>query len=84
MTYEQALAEVRDKGLRNCSDAAAMAAFCESTLVYMVGAVSGRLVWEGAKHRGMSYLELAGMAAHNPMQVNDLQWIGDEENVSEH
>jgi hypothetical protein len=75
MTYTEALAEAKRTGLRRCSDAAAMAAFCDSTLQLIAGAVSGQLVWEGAQRKGLTFQQLAFKAAHVPQEVEQLQWI---------
>ena len=73
--YEQALMEAERTGLARCGDAAAMAAYCEASLQLVVGAVSPRLVWEGAQKRGLTYKELVKWSADHPMRVVDLQWI---------
>lgn len=52
-----------------------MAAYCEASLQLVVGAVSPRLVWEGAQKRGLTYKELVKWSADHPMRVVDLQWI---------
>lgn len=75
MTYEEALAEYKERGASRCSDAAAMAAYCENTIHYTVGAVSGRLVWEGAMKQNMTHMELATLSVKDPMEVSDLMWL---------
>jgi hypothetical protein len=75
MTYDEALAEAKDKGVGACGDAAAMAAFCENTLQLIVGAVAPRLVWEGARAKGMTFRELGHLAGTDVMAVSDLQWV---------
>lgn len=75
MTYEEALAEASDTGLRRCSDAAAMAAYCDSLLQNVVGAASPKMVWEGARKQNLTYLQLAELAATNPNAVHDLMWL---------
>jgi hypothetical protein len=74
-TYEAALKEAREIGVGFCSDAAAMAAFCDSTIQIMVGAASPKLVWEGAMKRGMTGVELHRLASKDPHAVHDLMWI---------
>lgn len=74
MTYEEALAEARRVGVGVCSDAAAMAAFCAANVQLLCGAVSPRLVWEGAQRRGLSSLELGRLAGSDPKAVADLMW----------
>ena len=73
MTYDDALAELKTRGASRASDAAIMAGFCDSALQITVGAVSPRLVWEGAQSRGMTALELVALCA-NPVAVGDLMW----------
>ncbi len=72
---EYAKALQRGEGnLRNCDDADLMAHVCEFDLPYLVGAVSGRMVWEGAMKRGLTSLELFALAYEDIMKVSDLQW----------
>lgn len=71
MTYEEARKEAKGS-LRTCSDQSAMAAFCEGPLQQIVGAVSPRLVWEGAMRRGLSYKDLAVMCVRDPLAVGEL------------
>lgn len=73
MTYDEALQEASGR-LRTCSDAAAMAAFCDSPLQILAGAVSPRLVWEGAMRHGMSYKDLAELCHRDPVAVGELMW----------
>lgn len=73
--YEQALMEAERTGLAHCGDAAAMAAYCETSLQLVVGAVSPRLVWEGAQKYGLTYRDLIEWCVDTPLKVVDLQWI---------
>jgi hypothetical protein len=75
MTYKKALNEARKVGVGVCSDQAAMAAFCDSLIQVLCGAVSPRLVWEGAMKRGMTNLELGRLAGTDPSAVADLMWV---------
>ena len=75
MTYQQALSEAEETGLSQCSDAAAMAAFCKAEIQIFCGAVSPRLVWEGAQKKGLTFQELAELANDNPSKVNELMWL---------
>jgi hypothetical protein len=54
--------------MANCSDAAVMASFCEGVLQLVAGAVSPKLVWEGA-------LELSNLATRHPRAVAELMWL---------
>jgi len=51
-----------------------MAAFCQYDLQQIVGAVSPKLVWEGARRKRLSARDLAALASSNPLAVGDLQW----------
>lgn len=75
MTYEEALAEAKRVGVRRASDPAAMAAFCESNIQFLCGAVSPRLVWEGAMKRGMTLLDLGRLAGSDTSAVAELMWV---------
>lgn len=75
MTYERALEEARLVGVGVCSDKAAMAAFCDSLIQIMCGAVSPKLVWEGAIKSGMTGIELHRLAGEKPAAVADLMWV---------
>lgn len=74
MTYEQALAEAKAKGVGRCSDAAAMAQFIEANAHTVIGAVSPQLVWEGAQRKGMTFLELGRLCGRDPMAAAELMW----------
>lgn len=74
MTYEEALAEGQRLGAGVCDDAAAMALFCAGSLQHIVGAVSPKLVWEGAQKAGLSLLELGRLCAQSPKTVHELMW----------
>ncbi len=75
MTWEQALAEAKDRSISGASDPGLMAALCDGTLQTIVGAVSPRLVWEGAQKRGLTTTQLAALAYGDPIAVSDLQWL---------
>jgi hypothetical protein len=73
--FDEALERYRNVGASRAADDELMAAFCKYNLPHIVGAVSPKLVWEGARKRGLSTKELAAMAATDVMGVSDLQWI---------
>lgn len=75
VTWEQALAEAKTKGVGRCSDHAAMAAFCDANIQHIVGAVSGQLIWEGAMRKGMTLLELGRLAGRDPIACSELMWV---------
>jgi hypothetical protein len=74
LTYEQALAEGTRVGVGRCSDAAVMAHFCEYNIQILCGAVSPKLVWEGARKKDMTARDLAHLAATDAMAVADLMF----------
>lgn len=75
ITWEKALAEAEEKGVGRCSDRAAMAAFCDASITLIVGAVSPRLIWEGAMRKGMTLLELGRLAGRDPIACSELMWV---------
>ena len=71
-----AAALVREHGnIRNCDDAAAMAGFLEGNAQRLLGAVSPRLMWEGAQHASLTNYEMAALMLHSPAVALDLMWI---------
>lgn len=75
MTYEEALKEARRVGASRADDRALMAVFCQDTLQLIVGAVSPKLVWEGAQHSGLTSQQLLRLASTDVMAVSNLQWV---------
>lgn len=75
MTYREAIQNGKRLGAANCSDAEAMALFLESSIQMLCGAVSPRLVWEGAQKRGLTYREVGRLAATNPAAIEELMWV---------
>lgn len=74
-SYDQALKEGREIGASKAPDDALMALYCESVLQRIVGAVSPRLVYEGAQKSGIGSQELSRLCATDPRAVDDLQWM---------
>lgn len=74
VTWEQALAEAEQRGLRRCSEPAKMAVFCDAAMHYTVGAVSPQMVWEGAMRQGMTLKELSRLAVDDPIACAELMW----------
>lgn len=74
MTYTHALERLRRQGAAHADDQAVMAGFCEGTLQLLVGAVSPKLVWEGATKKGLTASELLHLC-DDPLAVADLMWI---------
>jgi hypothetical protein len=67
--FAQALTHAHQVGYAHCSEDEAMAGFCEN-LPFLVGAVSSRLVWEGAVAYGLQAQDLMKIA-HD----HDLAWL---------
>ncbi|NUS82700.1 MAG: hypothetical protein HOY75_08100 [Streptomyces sp.] len=74
VTWEQALAEAEQRGVRHCSQPAQMAVFCEAAMHHTVGAVSPRLIWEGAMRQGMTLTNLGRLAVDDPIACSELMW----------
>ncbi|WP_326615265.1 hypothetical protein OG949_40950 (plasmid) [Streptomyces scopuliridis] len=72
--YDKALAKAAEVGFKNADDAGLMAGFCDGALQIAVGAVSPRLVWEGAQRRCMTAKELVRLASKDPLAVAELMW----------
>lgn len=78
MSYEDALKRYRKAapGRRVLlDDAAQMAGFCADTLQYVCGAVSPKLVFNGAQSVGMNAPSLMKLSATSPLAVSELQWL---------
>lgn len=74
VTYKEALAESRREGVSKCGDAALMASFLDGCAQTLLGAVSPRLVWDGAQKRGLSSKGLMEMIHDDPAAAVDLMW----------
>jgi len=74
--YQAALARARGN-VKNCDDAAHMASLLEGTAHILIGAVSPRLVWQGAQARGMTTMELAELIHSDPIKAADLMFAED-------
>jgi hypothetical protein len=61
--------------IRTCDDAAAMAGFLDGCAQTLLGAVSPRLLWEGAQHLKLTNIEMASLIHGNPAMAMDLMWI---------
>ena len=73
--YAKALIDGAKVGAARATDAQVMAMFCEHTMQLVVGAVSPRLVWEGAQRSGLTALQLHNLCAdRNLSALDDLQF----------
>lgn len=75
MTWDQALTEATERGVHKCSAPALMASVLDASLPFTVGAVSPRLVWEGAQKSGLTTKQVLRMAVDDVMAVEALQWL---------
>jgi hypothetical protein len=73
--FAAALQREAEQGSGRCDDAAAMAGFLDSTAQLLLGAVSPRLLWEGAQHVGLTNLEMAHLVQLRPEVARDLMWV---------
>lgn len=74
MTYEHALAEAQRKSTAHCSDAELMAQLCDGSMQILLGAVSPKLIWEGAQRRGMTCKELLDLCHKDKIAAAELMW----------
>lgn len=72
MNYDNTLKTAREIGARRANDAQLMALYCAGPLQHVAGAVSPRLVFEGAQKSGLTTKQLAAL---DSMAVSDLMWI---------
>jgi hypothetical protein len=72
--YAAALARAKKVGTSKAVDGDFMAQCCQNLIPVLVGAVSPKLVWEGATSRGVTATELMRMCHDDPAAVADLQW----------
>lgn len=74
VSYQQCLADGKRVGAAHCSDVELMALLCDSTIQTLCGAVSPRLVFEGAVKKGLTSIGLSSMAVEDPAAVAELMW----------
>lgn len=73
--YEKALERAAAVGYKNADDAGLMAGLCDGVLQMLVGAVSPRLVWEGAQKKGLTSKELLNLCRTDALAVSELMWL---------
>jgi hypothetical protein len=74
-TYSRTLATARTTGTARQTDPQLMAMFCDTAIQILCGAVSPRLVWEGAQAQGLAARDLVRLAHDDPRAVEGLMWI---------
>jgi hypothetical protein len=75
-TYAEALASGRKTGASRCTDQEATAMLLDGCAQILLGAVSPKLIWQGAMSRGMTQLEVAALIHDDPQAACDLMWEG--------
>jgi hypothetical protein len=73
--FAAALRRNEIEGAGKCDDPAAMAGFLDSCAQLLLGAVSPRLIWEGAQHVGLTALEMGHLTEVDPETARDLMWV---------
>jgi hypothetical protein len=75
MTYQEALAAGKKVGARRAPDAALMALVLDGAAQLLLGAVSARLVWEGAQAKGLTTQQLMLLIHDDPIAASELMWV---------
>jgi hypothetical protein len=78
--YAEALEAADRVGSAHASETQLLAQFCRGTLPYVAGAVSPKLVFEGALAAGLNSRQLAQLCHQYPLAVAELQWSPAERN----
>lgn len=73
--YEQTLKNAQSVGASRANNEEMLALFCAGPLQTLCGAVSPKLVFQGAQTKNLTYSELANLAATDAMAVADLMWV---------
>ena len=73
--YETTLARAKQVGAAHADNDESIALFCAGPLQTLCGAVSPKLVFEGAVKKGLSYREFGHLASTDPSAVADLMWV---------
>ena len=73
--FDAALSRYATVGAARADDVDLMASFCKHDLQLIVGAVSPKLVWEGACKKGLTAKDLMQLAGNDTPAISDLQWL---------
>jgi len=73
-TYAEALKSGRKAGASHCTDTELLAGLLDSTAQILLGAVSPRLMWEGAMAKGLTSKQVMTMIRDDPQAAADLMW----------
>jgi hypothetical protein len=74
--YDQALRRASGN-VAHCDDAALMASFLEGSAQLLLGAVSPKLIWEGAQAQGLTAARVLELIHGNPEAARELMWAAD-------
>lgn len=74
MTYEDVLKSAKRVGASNCNETQLLAWVCAG-LQMSCGAVSPKLVFEGAQKKGLTAKEITKLAHDDPLAVAELMWV---------
>ena len=72
--YETVLDRAKQVGASNADNDESIALFCDGPLQTLCGAVSQKLVFEGAVKKGLGYREFGHLASTDPSVIADLMW----------
>jgi hypothetical protein len=72
--YEQALKRASGS-IAHCDDPALMASFLAGSAQLLLGAVSPRLIWEGAQRMGLTTAQVAELIHHDPGAARELMRV---------
>lgn len=78
MTYEEALKTGKKIGASKADDKQLMALLLEANSQILLGAVSPKLIWEGAQTMGLTTTQLANLIVRDPDKARELMWIDEE------
>lgn len=74
MDYEWALKSGKKVGASKATDAQLMAMILDGSVQYLLGAVSGKMLWEGAQKKGLTTAQLMELIHDDPQAAIDLMW----------
>lgn len=75
MSYEEALDRGRELGAAHADDASLLAMILDTGAQYIMGAVSPKLMWEGAQKKHLTTKEVAALMVNDPQAAEDLMWV---------
>jgi hypothetical protein len=73
MSYDQALKHGAKVGASKAEGECLLAMLCKTLAA--VHAINPRLVYEGAKKRGLTYKDVSKLGANDPVALSDLMFV---------